>query len=203
MRLRRISENLINKYNKRRKFSLIGVIVSSAIILTIIILSVTGVISGIYYSLIYVALGLLLFTLKCLGYYLRLCGRKSVINNTRLHDYMDITSRGISIEIDDNGIVETKVYTWSKLNTIKGYIFDIGFFKNKPLNYKIAFISDGRQKEMPESLRKASTPRQIRKAINENKEFIEEQDRNFEPYGVLVEMYDEMVNEIKKYWKKV
>jgi len=202
MRLRRVSEELENDYNKRRKISGIGTTFFLAITAVIIILIVIGIIPLKSELVIILPTVSLMIMIQIYSYYSRLKTQGRRILSKENSKYFDINEHGISIEVTTDYSVEDKIYTWNKLNTIDGQFINLGFSKKNPVKYKIGIISDGNKRELPYALRSATTLRQMRKAVKENKELLDAQERDFEFYGVIVEMYDDMAAEIKKYWKK-
>lgn len=202
MRLRTISDKLEKQIHIRFYTALAVALLSLSTAIIIFIYASDGSLKE-YASVILITIYLLFtFSLRCFSFSAKILSAKIRVKHMKCSPYVDISSQGILVESLKDGIINEQLLTWDRLNTISGHFIDIGFSKHKPVKYKIAFISDGRKMDMPESLRSAQSPRQIRKAINKNKEYIEEQERNFEPYSVLVEMYDEIAAEIKKYWKK-
>lgn len=202
MRLRRISEELTKEYNKRKKISLIGIVVSLAIMVTIITLSAVGIISGIYSSIIYVALAVFLVLLKCLGYYLKLLSHTTLLSTNQFGEYLEINEKGIFLDVTKDSITEGKHYTWDRLNTMKGNYLDLSFFHKKSINYKMAIISDGKKLEVLQHLQNPQNLREARMLVKASEEYKKSQGDDFEMYSLIVEMYDEMAAEIKKYWKK-
>ena len=206
MKFRTISEKFEKELHQKRK---------SAIIIFLLCIAADGVIlffagdgSMKQYStvILLIMFAFFYFGLKSLGRFFGLGPQKVVAKYVNKHPYMDISESGIELETIIDGISHYNKFTWDELVEITGTKISLSPKKNSAEPYKfVAIISKNERKQiMPEGVNlHANSYWKMRKEIKKIEEANPGYDEDilYNPGRINTELTDEILAEIKKYWK--
>lgn len=207
MKFKTVSDKLIKDLKMRTRIGLLCGFLSIALAASIVVYTGDGSMKEYAAFLLIVIFGLFSFGLKCLSYVLGLSSKKTLIKSINNRPYVDITENGIELETIIDGHSHFKMFPWNELVKISGLKLNLGFFNKNAKSYKIGTIvtDNPRERIIPQGVTLNTTNlfklRNAVKKVEEHNPHFDE-DILYDPDRISIEMRDDIVSEIKKYWKK-
>lgn len=203
MRLRRISEKLERDYNAR--LWIIRAICFACLLLGTVwflyIDSTETPFKGSEFGF-FILLLIFLYTLKYRSKLIRFNAHTFIA--VKDYPYVIIDENGITLDSDEDGIYEERIFKWSELSKIESHYEQIGFSKINPKQYRMGAIATAEEVVLPSVYRKTyANPIQMHRALKKARKEGDPELIAFETgprIAVYMEFYHEMVSEIKKYW---